>query len=158
MPRHPYKKRTVSNDSVHDSYEVAKFINYIMVDGKKSVARSIMYEIMDELGKKQKDESMKVLHKAIANVSPAVEVKPRRLGGASYLVPTEVRKERKLYLAINWIIEAAKSKPNKEFRSFKNKLLSEILEASNNQGAAVAKKAQGEKVAEANKAFAHLKW
>ncbi len=158
MPRHPYKKRTVSSDAVFDSFEIAKFINYIMIDGKKSVARAIMYEIMGELEKKQKEEGLKILHKAIANVSPSVEVKPRRLGGASYLVPTEVRKERKLYLAVNWIIEAAKAKPNKEFRSFKNKLLTEILDAANNQGAAVAKKAQGEKLAEANKAFAHLKW
>lgn len=157
MPRHPYKKRTVSNDAVYDSFEISKFINYIMVDGKKSVARSIMYEILEELEEKHKD-ALKILHKAISNVSPNVEVKPRRLGGASYLVPTEVRKERKLYLAINWIIEAAQVKPNKEFRSFKNKLLTEILDASNNLGAAVAKRTQGEKLAEANKAFSHLKW
>jgi len=98
------------------------------------------------------------LRQAIDNVSPLHEVKPRRLGGASYLVPIEVRRERKLFLALNWLIEAARSKSNKEYHSFDKKLLTEILEAAKNQGNAVAKKLQTEKLAEANKAFSHLKW
>lgn len=157
MPRHPYKKRTVKPDAIYNSHEVAKLINYIIIDGKKSVAQAVVYKSMEEL-KKENPDPLKVLHKAISNVAPTVEVKPRRLGGASYLVPTEVRKERRLYLALNWIIEAAKAKPNKEFRSFEAKLTSEILEASKSQGAAVNKRLQAEKLAEANKAFAHLKW
>ena len=157
MPRHPYKKRTVKPDPIYNSHEVAKLINYIIIDGKKSVAKAVVYKSMEEL-KKENPDPVKVLHKAISNVAPTVEVKPRRLGGASYLVPTEVRRERRLYLALNWIIEAAKAKPNKEFRSFEAKLTSEILEASKSQGASVNKRLQAEKLAEANKAFAHLKW
>lgn len=157
MPRHSYKKRIFKKDKLFDSVEVAKLINYLMVNGKKSVAEGLVYKMMDEL-KKQSDEPLKLLHLAIENVSPVHEVKPRRLGGASYLVPTEVRRERKLKLALNWIIDAAKARANKEYHSFDKKLLVEIIEASKNQGAAIAKKLQTEKLAEANKAFSHLKW
>ncbi|PIZ67135.1 30S ribosomal protein S7 [Candidatus Roizmanbacteria bacterium CG_4_9_14_3_um_filter_33_18] len=157
MPRHSYKKRVFKKDKLFDSIEVAKLINYIMINGKKSVAEGLVYKVMDEL-KKQSDEPLKLLHLAIENVSPIHEVKPRRLGGASYLVPIEVRRERKLKLALNWIIDAAKARANKEFHTFDKKLLVEIVEASKNQGAAVAKKAQTEKLADANKAFSHLKW
>jgi small subunit ribosomal protein S7 len=108
--------------------------------------------------KKENEDPLKFLHKAISNVAPTVEVKPRRLGGASYLVPTEVRKDRRLYLALNWIIEAAKTKSNKEYHSFSAKILHELHEAAQNQGQAVGKRLQAEKLAEANKAFSHLKW
>src|SRR3990167_6118233 len=141
MPRHQYKKRPVKADAIYNSHEVAKLINYIIIDGKKSVAQQIIYSTLEEL-KKDNNDPLKVLHKAITNVAPTVEVKPRRLGGASYLVPTEVRRERRLYLALNWILEAAKAKPNKEFKSFEAKLTSEILEASKNQGASVNKRLQ----------------
>jgi small subunit ribosomal protein S7 len=157
MPRHQYKRQYATEDPIYDSLEVTKLINYVMVDGKKTVAQAIVYGVLDEL-KKQGEDPVKVVYKAINNVAPNQEVKPRRLGGASYLVPTDVRQERKLYLAFNWIIEAAKARSNKEFHSFKDKLLTELLEASKNQGTAVAKKQQAEKLAEANKAFAHLKW
>lgn len=157
MPRHQYKKRPVSSDPVYNSYEVAKFINYLMKDGKREVAQKIVYETLEEIRTKGEDP-LKVFHKAISNVGPAQEVRPRRLGGASYLVPTEVRRERKLYLALNWIIEAATTKSNKEFRSMKSKLLSELMDAAGNQGQAVSKRLQTEKTADANKAFAHLKW
>jgi len=157
MPRHSYKKSEVKIDPVHQSPEVAKFINYIMIDGKKEVAEKIVYSVLDRI-QKQNQDSLRVLNQAIHNVAPTYEVKPRRLGGASYLVPTEVRKERKLYLALTWIIEAAKSKPNKEFHTFAEKLYTEVLDASKNQGQAINKKLQTEKLAEANKAFAHLKW
>lgn len=156
MPRHPYKKRFESPDPIYKSHEVKKLINYIMHDGKKSVAEGIIYGVFEDL--KKEDEPLKLLHKAISNVAPNFEVKPRRLGGASYLVPSEVRKERKLYLALNWIIEAARSRPQKEYRTFRNKLIAELLDASKNQGQAVNKRLQTEKLAEANKAFAHLKW
>ncbi len=157
MPRHSYKKRPFRKDKLFNSLEVAKLINYIMFNGKKSVAEGLVYKVIEEL-KKQSDDPLKMLHQAIENVSPIHEVKPRRLGGASYLVPIEVRRERKLKLALNWIIDAAKARPNKEFHTFDQKLLVEIVEASKNQGSAVAKKAQTEKLADANKAFSHLKW
>jgi len=157
MPRHSYKKRVFKKDKLFNSLEVAKLINYLMINGKKSVAEGLVYKVFDEL-KKQSDDPLKLLHLAIENVSPIHEVKPRRLGGASYLVPIEVRRERKLKLALNWIIDAAKARANKEYHTFDKKLLIEIVEASKNQGAAVAKKQQTEKLADANKAFSHLKW
>lgn len=157
MPRHSYKKISVKKDKVYNSLEIAKLINFLMIDGKKSVAEKIVYKALEEI-KKQGNDPLKTLHQAIDNISPIHEVKPRRLGGASYLVPIEVRRERRLFLALNWIIEAARSRSNKEFKSFDKKLLIEIIEASKNQGQAVAKKLQTEKLAEANKAFAHLKW
>lgn len=157
MPRRPYKKRLAKPDPVYESDEVAKLINYIMTDGKKAVAQKIVYDVLEKLEKEKKDP-LKTLRLAIQNVAPNFEVKPRRLGGASYLVPVEVRRERKLFLALNWIVEAAKSRPNKEFKSFDSKLYTELLDAAQNQGVAVTKKVQTEKLAEANKAFAHLKW
>ncbi|MEI6532962.1 MAG: 30S ribosomal protein S7 [Candidatus Roizmanbacteria bacterium] len=157
MPRHQYKRQPVLVDPLHASFEIAKLINYTMQDGKKDTAKKIIYEMMDDF-KNQGEDPLKLIHKAISNVAPSVEVKPRRLGGASYLVPTEVRKDRKLYLALTWILDAARAKSNKEFRSFKAKLSSEIIDASKSQGQAMTKKAQAEKLAEANKAFSHLKW
>lgn len=157
MPRHSYKKLPVKPDKVYQSTEVAKFVNYVMRDGKKSVAERLVYDVFEKL-KTQGQDPIKVLHQAIDNVSPLHEVKPRRLGGASYLVPIEVRRSRKLYLALNWIIEAARARSNKEYHSFSDKLLAEINDAAKNLGAAVAKKAQTERLAETNKAFSHLKW
>jgi len=157
MPRHQYKKRQHKDDPVYQSYEVAKLIKYVMLDGKKSVAKNLVYQVLEQLKTENKDP-LKILNLAINNVAPNVEARPRRLGGASYLVPAEVRRERKLFLALNWIINAAKSRSNKEFHSFDKKLLAEFIDASKNQGQAVGKRMQTEKVAEANKAFSHLKW
>jgi small subunit ribosomal protein S7 len=157
MPRHRYKKIKIKQDKVYKSFEVAKLINYVMIDGKKSVAEKNVYKAFEEIKKKDQDP-MKVFLQAISNTSPSMEVRPRRLGGASYLVPTEVRKERKIFLSLNWIIEAAKSRSNKEYHHFYEKLSAEILDAANNQGQAVAKKQQTESLAEKNKAFSHLKW
>ena len=157
MPRRPYKKLSTKIDPVFDNFEVAKLINYTMVDGKKSVARKIVYTIFDQLTKQQQDP-LRILHQAIQHVSPTYEVKSRRLGGASYLVPIEVRKNRRMFLALNWIIIAAKTRSNKEYHTFADKLMAELLDASKNQGQAVNKKLQTEKLADANKAFAHLKW
>ncbi len=157
MPRRPYKKQPAKTDPIYTNYEVSKLINYVMVDGKKTVAKRIVYEVLKKM-EKEKQDALNVLRQAIANVAPTVEVKPRRLGGASYLVPIDVRRERRLFLALNWIIEAAGTRSNKEYKTFANKLYTELMEASKNQGNAVNKKAQTEKLAEANKAFAHLKW
>jgi small subunit ribosomal protein S7 len=157
MPRRQYKRRPVKADPVYGSYEVAKLINYVIRDGKKDIAKQIVYGVMDEL-KKLSPDPLKILHQALENVLPVHEVKPRRLGGASYLVPIEVRRERKLFLALNWIVDAARQRPNKEYKTFVKKLLTEIVDASKNQGQAVAKKLQTEKLAEANRAFSHLRW
>lgn len=157
MPRRHYKKNTLKKDPVYESGEVTKFINYIMKDGKRSVAQKIIYNVFAKLESEKKDP-LKVLQQAISNVAPNFEVKPKRLGGASYLVPIEVRKERKLFLALNWIIAAAGSRSNKSFNTFEKKLYTELVEASENQGNAVGKRSQTEKLAEANKAFSHLRW
>lgn len=157
MPRHQYKREPVRPDPVYQSFEVSKLINYIIKDGKKSAAEKIVYGMLERF-KKEGQDPMKVLHLAISNVAPNHEVKPKRLGGASYLVPIEVRKERKLFLSLNWIVDNARLKSNKEFHSFEEKLYTEIKDASQNQGPSIAKKAQTEKLAEANKAFSHLKW
>lgn len=157
MPRHGYKRQPVLPDPVYDSLEVAKLINYIMFDGKKDVAEKIVYEVLEKL-KEIDPDPLKALQKAIGNVSPAMEVRPRRLGGASYMVPTEVRKERKLFLALNWIVEGARARSNKEFHTFAEKLYTELKDAVNGVGQAMTKKQNTEKQAEQNKAFAHLKW
>lgn len=158
MPRHAYKRLAVKNDPVYDSFEVAKLINYVMYDGNKSAARKAVYEAIEELKKETPEDPLKTLHKAIGNVSPTTEVRPRRLGGASYLVPVEVRKARKIHLALNWIIDGARSRSNKEFHTFSQKLVAELKDAAAGQGAAMTKRQQIEKMADANKAFAHLKW
>lgn len=157
MPRHSYKKPRFELDPVYKTIEVTKLINHLTIGGKKSVARTIVYNVIERFNK-EKQDGLKVLNTAIANVAPNFEVKPRRLGGASYLVPTEVRPERKLFLSLNWIIDATRARSNKEFHKFEDKLYTELKEASQNQGAAIAKKLQVEKLAEANRAFAHLKW
>ncbi len=157
MPRGNYKREKVSPDKVYKSLEVSKLINYVMVDGKKSVAEKQVYQAFKML-EDQGQDPIKIFHQAIDNVSPIHEVKPRRLGGASYLVPIEVRRDRKIYLALNWIVNAARARANKEFHSFGAKLLAELTDAAKNIGAAVTKRAQTEKLAETNKAFSHLKW
>ncbi|MFO0703136.1 MAG: 30S ribosomal protein S7 [Patescibacteria group bacterium] len=157
MPRRAYKRRNPGADPVYDSLEVAKLINYIMVDGKKTVAEKIVYDVMEKLKEIEKDP-VKALAKAIANASPQMEVRPRRLGGASYMVPTEVRRERKLFLALNWIVEGARARSNKEFKTFSDKLFVELKDAIAGVGGAVSKKTSVEKQADQNKAFAHLKW
>lgn len=157
MPRHSYKRTQPKKDPVYNSFEVAKLINYIMLDGRKSAAQSGVYEALEKF-KKENLDPLAVLEKALSNVAPEHEVKPRRLGGASYLVPIEVRKERKLFLGLTWIVDAARAKPNKEFRTFADKLYAELKDASQNQGQAVTKRAQAEKLADQNKAFSHLKW
>ncbi|KKQ01600.1 MAG: 30S ribosomal protein S7 [Candidatus Roizmanbacteria bacterium GW2011_GWA2_36_23] len=157
MPRHFYKKRKIKFDPVYKNFEVAKLVNYIIIDGKKSVAQNIVYNVLEQF-KKENQDPLKTLHQAIDNIGPNHEVRPRRLGGASYLVPIEIRRERRLFLALNWLIEAAKARSNKEFPTFADKLSAEIKDAVKNQGQAIAKKLQTEKLAEANKAFSHLKW
>ena len=150
-------KRQIEGDRVHQNLMVAKFINYLMKSGKKTVAENTLYTAFDVLFKKNQ-EPLSLFEQAIQNVGPTQEVKPRRVGGASYQIPTEVRGERKNSIAIRWIIQAAKARPSKEFHHFSEKLAVEIMDAANNQGEAVKKRDAVHRMAQANRAFPHFKW
>lgn len=129
-----------------------------MFEGKKSIAQSLVYKALDIIKEKSKQDPLGVFEKALQNVSPKMEVKPRRVGGASYQVPIEVRGDRKEALSIRWIIAGARSKSNKEYHSFDQKLAAEILDASQNLGYAIKKRDDMQKAAQANRAFAHFRW
>jgi small subunit ribosomal protein S7 len=128
-----------------------------MKDGKKSVAQGVFYKTFDLISKKGHNP-LEVFEKGVANVEPRQEVKPRRVGGASYQIPIEVRGDRRTSLAIRWIIQAAKAKPNKEYHTFSEKLAQELLDAFENKGEAIKKRDITHRMAEANKAFAHFRW
>lgn len=149
------KKRQVEGDAVYNSKIVSKLINNIMKDGKKTVAEGIVYKTFEILAKKE--EPLSLFEKAIQNVGPKTEIKARRVGGASYQIPLEVRGERRTSLALRWIIEAARAKANKDFHTFEEKLASEIIAASENQGEAIRKRDNVHRMAEANKAFSHFR-
>jgi len=154
--RRPIKKKTeIKPDSKYGSLEVAKLVNYVMESGKKNTARKVVYDAFDEIKKETKNDPSEVFNQAIANVGPTMEVRSRRVGGANYQIPREVRPERRFFLALRWIIEAAKSGKGTPMHK---KLAKEIINASNNEGAAVTKKLNTHKMAEANKAFAHFAW
>lgn len=151
-------KRIVDPDPVYNSLLIARFINRVMQSGKKTVAQKIVYTALDEIGVKTKKNALEVFEAAINNVSPRVEVRPRRVGGANYQVPVEVRGDRKEALAIRWIIKAAHDRPSREYHTMKDKLVAEILDAANNTGAAIKKREDTIRMADANKAFAHFRW
>ena len=140
-------------DAVYDDILVAKFINQIMLDGKKTIAQKIVYGSFDIIKEQNKKDPLDVFKLAIQNVSPVLEVKPRRVGGATYQVPMEVKGNRKLSLAMKWIISSSR---NKKGKAMKFKLAEELLEASENKGNSVKKKENVHKMAEANRAFAHF--
>lgn len=157
MPRKKMlDKRPVAPDPKFNSVLVSKFTNGLMVAGKKTVARRLFYDAMDIIGGKIADqEPLTVFEEAMENVRPRVEVKSRRVGGATYQVPVEVRPERRNALAIRWIINFSKSRSG---QTMSEKLAAELLDAFNNRGASVKKKDDTHKMAEANKAFAHYRW
>lgn len=148
-------KRVIEPDYKYDSIIVTKFINHIMKKGKKNTARSVVYGALDIAAQKSKKDPLAIFDLAINNISPALEVRSRRVGGANYQVPREVRPERRLTLAMRWLILAAKSKKGKPMAE---KLAEEIILASKNEGAAIKKKEDTLKMAEANRAFAHFAW
>lgn len=150
-------KRVINADPIYGSKIITKIINRIMRDGKKTVAQRLVYQAMEEIEKTGK-KPMMVLDAALVNVSPKMEVRPRRVGGASYQVPTEVRGERKESLAIRWLIAGARAKSNKDFHGFHLKLAQELLDAAEGKGYAAKKKEDTLRMAEANKAFAHFRW
>jgi small subunit ribosomal protein S7 len=156
MPRRrEVPKRDVLPDPKFGSIQITKFVNMIMKSGKKSVAETIMYNALDRIGEKASGEPMDVLDKALENVSPMVEVKSRRVGGATYQVPVEVRANRRNTLAMRWLIDAARKRGEK---SMQLKLAGELMDASENRGNAVKKREETHRMAEANKAFAHFRW
>ncbi len=156
MPRRgPVPKREIPPDPVYKDSLVQRFINRLMMRGKKSVAEKIFYTTMDRIRERTGKDPLEIFHQAIRNVMPVVEVRPRRVGGATYQVPMEVRPERRRTLAIRWIILSARARAGK---SMIEKLTAEILEAANNTGGAVKKKEDTHRMAEANKAFAHYRW
>ena len=155
MRRAGAAKREVLPDPKYGSRLVAKFVNIMMIQGKKSVAERIMYDALATVEERSKQEALKMFKTAIDNVKPAVEVKSRRVGGSTYQVPVEVRPERRTSLAMRWMIGAARRRPE---RSMAEKLSAELLDAANNRGTAVKKREDTHKMAEANKAFAHYRW
>jgi small subunit ribosomal protein S7 len=156
MRRKVNYKRPFNPDSIHQSVKVTKLVNYIMRNGNKSAARKIVYAALTEAAKKLKMENQaEVLEAAIRNISPNVEVRSRRVGGANYQVPVEVRPERRLALALRWIVAAAKGKKGKPMHV---KLADELAAANKNEGEAFKKRETMHRMAEANKAFAHFAW
>ncbi len=155
MPRKAksYKKHPVTADHRYNSVKISKFINYVMERGKKTVATKLVYGAFDIIEKEMKADPKAVFEQAIRNVSPILEVKGRRIGGANYQVPMEVQEPRKTTLGMNWVINAARSKKGKPMAQ---KLASELMEAYNKLGAAMKKREDVHKMAEANKAFAHF--
>jgi len=174
------KKRQIDGDAIYGSMLVSKLINNIMKDGKKTVAQSVVYKTFDLLKEKDGSASVRpvrnsqdkqaqdksspqagsplsIFEKAVQNVGPRTEIKARRVGGASYQIPIEVRGDRRTALALRWIIEAARAKSNKDFHTFSEKLATEILDASQNQGEAIRKRDNVHRMAEANKAFSHFR-
>ncbi len=154
--RRPVKKRNIPKPDIkYGSDKLEKFINNVMWSGKKETARAIVYKAFDIIKEKMNQEPLEVFDAAIRNVGPAIEVRSRRVGGANYQVPREVRPERKQALAYRWILEAARGKKG---QSMDKKLAEEIMQAFNNEGAAIKKRDDTKKMAESNKAFAHLAW
>lgn len=150
-------KRDIEGDSVYDNKQIAKFINYLMKDGKKTVAQNLLYATFDLISKNQADPIV-TFEKALDNVGPKQEVKAKRVGGANYQIPMEVRPERKVALAMKWIVDAARKRSNKDYRIFEEKLAAELMDAAAEQGEAIKKRDSVLRMAQANRAFGHFKW
>jgi small subunit ribosomal protein S7 len=156
MPRRSRSlRREINPDARYNSGLVSQFINALMRDGKKSTAARIMYDAMDILGEQMKRQPLELLEEATKNVSPVLEVKPRRVGGSTYQIPVEVPPRRQVGLAMRWLLDAARSRPGK---SMAEKLASELIDAVNGTGTAVKRREDTHRMAEANRAFAHYRW
>src|SRR5687768_4046785 len=153
--RHRAEKREINPDPKFGDLVVSKFMNNLMAAGKKSVAESIVYGALDRIQSKAKQEPLGVFHQALENVAPAIEVRSRRVGGATYQVPVEVRPERRQALAIRWLIQYSRARGEK---TMADRLAAELLAASRNEGATIKKKDDTHRMADANKAFAHYRW
>ena len=153
--RHSAEKREINPDPKFGDLVVTKFMNAVMYDGKKSVAETIVYSALDQVQSKTKQEPIAVFHQALENVAPHIEVKSRRVGGATYQVPMDVRPERRQALAIRWLIAAAR---NRNETTMVDRLSGELMDAANNRGNAVKKREDTHRMAEANRAFSHYRW
>ena len=153
--RHAAEKREVLPDAKYGDRVLTKFMNNLMIDGKKSVAETIVYNALDRVENKVKRAPLEIFHEALDNIQPSVEVRSRRVGGATYQVPVEVRPERRQALAIRWLIAAAR---NRNETTMIDRLSGELLDAANNRGAAVKKREDTHKMADANRAFSHYRW
>ena len=156
MPRKgPAKKREITPDPVYGSRMLSRLINRVLMDGKKGVAEKIVYGALEIIEQKSSHSGIEVFEEAMKNVMPVIEVKARRVGGSTYQVPVEVRSDRKVSLAMRWIVTYARKRGG---HTMTEKLAAELLDAANNTGASIKKKEDGHKMAEANKAFAHYRW
>ena len=153
--RHRAEKREINPDPKFGDLIVSKFMNNLMMEGKKSVAENIVYGALDNIQAKTKQEPVQVFHQALDNVAPAIEVRSRRVGGATYQVPVEVRPERRQALAIRWLIDAARKRGE---NTMEERLSGELMDAANNRGTAVKKREDTHRMAEANRAFSHYRW
>jgi len=148
-------KRIFYPDSKYGSLVLSKFINFVMYDGKKSTSEKIIYEALEKIKNKTKDNPIKIFEDAINKIRPNLEVRSRRVGGATYQVPQEVKTKRSQTLALRWLLDASRKRKNK---SMSDKLFNELMDASQNKGAAIKKREDTHKMAESNKAFAHYRW
>jgi small subunit ribosomal protein S7 len=153
--RHRAEKREITPDARYGDLVLAKLMNILMYDGKKSVAERIVYGALDRAADRAKRDAVQLFHEALDNVKPAIEVRSRRVGGATYQVPVEVRPERRQALAIRWLITAARGRNE---NTMEERLSGELLDAANNRGAAVKKREDTHRMAEANRAFSHYRW
>lgn len=159
MPRRGnVRQKKVKPDPIFNNKLVTQLINRSMRDGKKSVAQKQVYGAFEIIKEKIKDDPIKVFSQAISNIKPTMEVRPRRVGGAAYQVPMPVKGARRESLAIRWLIFAARSRPNSEYHTYADKLAAEIMDASKSEGGAVKRRQDMERMAEANRAFAHFRW
>jgi small subunit ribosomal protein S7 len=156
--RNAARPRKIDADPVYGEVMVTKLINRSMYDGKKSVAQRQVYQALERIKAETSEDPVKVFMQALENIKPTMEVRPRRIGGAAYQVPIQVRGPRRDSLGIRWLVNAARARSNSEFHTFGEKLAAELLAAVNNEGGAVKKRQDVEKVADANRAFAHFKW
>ena len=148
-------KRQITDDPIYGLKSISKFINALMIGGKKTTAEKIVYDALNKIKSKSKDEPINVFNEAINNIRPTVEVRSRRVGGATYQVPVEVRPKRSQALALRWLIDASRKRKDK---TMSDKLFNEIFDAYNNKGSSIKKKEDTHKMAESNKAFAHYRW
>lgn len=156
MPRrYRPERRVVAPDERYNSEMLARFINKVMVSGKKSTARRLVYDALEMIGERTGKQPLEVFEQAMRNVAPMVEVKPRRVGGATYQVPVEVASDRRVSLAMRWILMAATARHG---RSFSERLAAELMDASQNEGAAIKRREDAHRMADANRAFAHYRW
>lgn len=159
MPRKgQVKPRKIEPDAVYKNRLVTKLINRSMLDGKKSVAQKQIYKAFEIVKEKGSDDPIKIFAQAMDNIKPSMEVRPRRVGGAAYQIPVPVKGGRKESLAIRWLLFAAKARPSSDYHTFAEKLATEIIDAAKGEGGAVKKRQDIERMAEANRAFAHFRW